>query len=346
MKINLKIWNQALWNLVKIQSKEAWDQLDVVSKWLIATRSAVTMVTIYSCVIAGLLAWRDGYFAWLPWGIVTLGLFAAHGTNNLLNDLTDFSREVDQGYYFRIAYGVHPLVQGFWSRREQIRWFIVSGLLALAAGIYSLFYTGFSPVIIGLIVFGAVILIFYTWPLKYYGVGELLIFLIWGPVMITGVYLVLSQGWESTAWSVALAGVPFGLSVASINIGKHIDKLEDDLERGVGTMPVRLGEKAARSINISVLVLIYAVILYLVFLPHYFTPALLVVLLAGRRLMLVLGVHTEPRPEKPPDGFEGWPAWYAAFAFYHNRLLGGLLILGLIVDSLLRVFASGFWPLR
>jgi len=74
MKINLPMWRTALWTLVKIDRKEDWDQLDVISKWLIATRSGVTVVTIYSCIIAGLLAWRDGYFSFLPWVIITLVL--------------------------------------------------------------------------------------------------------------------------------------------------------------------------------------------------------------------------------------------------------------------------------
>jgi len=87
MKINFSMWRTSLSTLVKMETKEEWDGLDVVSKWLIATRAAVTVVTLYSCIIAGLLAWRDGFFTWLPWLIVTLGLFIAHGTNNLLNDL-------------------------------------------------------------------------------------------------------------------------------------------------------------------------------------------------------------------------------------------------------------------
>ncbi|HEY5157293.1 MAG TPA: prenyltransferase, partial [Anaerolineales bacterium] len=150
MRINFKMWGQALSGLVKMDGKEEWDRLDVVSKWLIATRSGVTIVTIYSSAIAGLLAWRSGHFAWLPWIIVTLGLFLAHGTNNLLNDYTDFSRGIDKDNYFRTQYGVHPLVQGFWTRRQQITWFLVSGVLAFLSGIYALFYTGFAPVVIGL----------------------------------------------------------------------------------------------------------------------------------------------------------------------------------------------------
>lgn len=345
MKINFKMWGHALWNLVKMDSKEEWEELDIISKWLIATRSAVTVVTIYSCMIAGILAWRDGYFAWLPWSITTVGLFLAHGTNNLLNDYTDYSRGVDEDYYFRTAYGVHPLVQKFWTKKQQLVWFSISGLLAVAAGVYALFYTGFSPVIMGLFAFGALILIFYTWPLKYLGVGELLIFLIWGPILIGGEYLVLSRGWVDTAWLAALAGVSFGLSVVSINIGKHIDKADADREKRVGTLPVRIGERAARYVNIVVMVMIYLVVIYLVFIPRYFTPAMLLILLAANRLVLAIRVHTQPRPQEPPEGFEGWPAWFAAFAFYHNRAFGGLLILGLVIDALLRVFLPGFWPM-
>lgn len=345
MKINFKMWGHALWNLVKMDSKEEWDQLDFISKWLIATRSAVTMVTIYSCIIAGLLAWRDGYFSWVPWIIVTLGLFIAHGTNNLLNDYTDFSRGIDEDYYFRTAYGVHPLVQKFWTKKQQLTWFAISGILALAAGVYALFYTGFSPIILGLFAFGSLILIFYTWPLKYLGLGELLIFLIWGPIMVAGVYLVLSQGWVDTAWSVALAGCSFGLSVVSINIGKHIDKSEADRAKKVGTLPVRLGEKASRYLNIAIMILIYLVVIYLVFIPRYFTPVMLIILLAVKRLILAIKVHMQPRPQEPPEEYEHWPTWFAAFGFYHNRALGGLLILGLIIDALLRVYLPGFWPL-
>ncbi|MGA7604946.1 MAG: prenyltransferase, partial [Anaerolineales bacterium] len=162
MKIDFAMWRTAIWQLVKMDDKKQWDALDVVSKWLIATRSAVTLVTVYSCIIAGILAWRDGYFSWLPWIVLTLGLFIAHGTNNLLNDYTDYSRGVDKDNYFRTQYGVHPLVQGFWTKRQQIQWFIVSGVIATLSGLYALLYTGFNPVVIGLFAFGALILLFYT----------------------------------------------------------------------------------------------------------------------------------------------------------------------------------------
>jgi 1,4-dihydroxy-2-naphthoate octaprenyltransferase len=346
MNINFTMWNKALGTLVKMDNKDEWDHLDVISKWLSATRSAVTIVTIYSCVIGGLLAWRDDHFSLLPWLIVTLGLFIAHGANNLLNDYTDFSRGIDQGYYFRTQYGVHPLVQAFWTKRQQLQWFAFSGVIAVLSGIFALFYTSFSPVVIGLFAFGAIILLFYTWPLKYLGLGELAIFLIWGPILVAGVYIVLAQGWTDAAWYVALAGVPFGLSVVSINIGKHIDKSAEDKIKGVGTLPVRIGEKATRYINIAVIALIYVLILYLVFVSRYFTPALLIVFLAGKRAFYAIAVQFKPRPEEPPKDYPGWPVWFAGFAFYHNRLFSNLLVLGIFADTLLRLYVSNFWPVR
>jgi 1,4-dihydroxy-2-naphthoate octaprenyltransferase len=345
MKINFKMWGKALSTLVKMDKKEEWDALDVISKWLIATRSAVTSVTVYACAIGGLLAWRDHHFSFLPWLVVTLGLFIAHGTNNLLNDYTDFKRGVDKDNYFRTQYGVHPLVQEFWTRRQQITWFVASGVLAFLSGIYALFYTNFSPVVISLFAFGALVLLFYTWPLKYMGLGELSIFLIWGPTLVAGVYIVLAQGWTDQAWNVALAGVPFGLSVVSINIGKHIDKSREDKIKGVRTLPVRIGEKAARYVNIAVFILIYAVILYLIFGTFYFTPVMLIVFLAGKRLLYAVGVLTKSRPADPPKEWPAWPTWFSGFAFHHNRLFANLFLLGLLADTLLRLFTN-FWPAR
>jgi 1,4-dihydroxy-2-naphthoate octaprenyltransferase len=344
------MWKTAIWTLVKMDKKDEWDKLDFVSKWLIATRSGVTLVTVYTCVIAGLLALRDGYFSFFPWLILTLGLFIAHGTNNLLNDYTDYSRGVDNDNYFRTQYGVPPLVQGFWTKPPQLRWFMISGVIAFLSGLFALFYTHLSPVVIGYFALGALVLLLYTYPLKYFGLGELFIFLIWGPIMVSGVYIVLALGSATgnlnNVWYVVLAGVPFGLSVASINVGKHIDKMKEDANKGVGTLPVRIGETAARYLNIAILVLIYLVVVYLVAIPRYFTPIMLIIFIAIQRLITAVKILSKPRPDAPPPGFPFWPTYFSAFNFNHNRLFGGLFILGLILDTLLRLFIPGFWPLK
>jgi len=340
MTINLAMWKRATTTLVRMDRKSDWDALDVVSKWLIATRSGVTTVTLYSCVIAGIFALRAGTFSFLPWIVMTVGLFLAHGANNLLNDYTDYSRGIDTNNYFRTQYGVHPLVQGFWTKPMQIRWFVVSGVLAAGAAAYALIYSHFDPLIIGLVVYGSLMLLLYTYPLKHIAIGELTIFLIWGPIMIGGVYLVLAHQWS---WMVALAGVPFGLSTASINIGKHIDKSGEDRAIGVHTMPVLLGPDVARWINFMAIVLAYAVTLYLIFVARFFTPVMLVVFAAAPKALPALVLLSRPRPAEAPPGYPVWPRWYSVVCFFFNRWFGNLFILGVALDMGLRLLVPGFW---
>ncbi len=339
MSINFGMWKKATATLVRIDDKKEWEALDVVSKWLIATRSGVTTVTLYSCVIGGLFALRGGRFAWLTWLIMTVGLFLAHGANNLLNDYTDYRRGIDTDNYFRTQYGVHPLVQGFWTKATQMRWFVVSGILALAAAVFAIFESGFDPVVIGLCVYGALMLLLYTYPLKHFALGELTIFLIWGPIMIGGVYFVLTRDWS---WSVALAGVPFGLSTASINIGKHIDKSGEDKLKGVSTLPVLIGQTAARVLTITVICLAYAVTLYLIA-TRFLTPIMLIVLIAAPQAWKALVRLSKPRPEQAPPGYPVWPRWFSTVAFVHNRKFGNLFILGVAADTILRLVLPTFW---
>jgi 1,4-dihydroxy-2-naphthoate polyprenyltransferase len=106
MNATFAMWRKSLSQLIKMEDKKEWDGLDILSKWFIATRSAVGTITLYSGLIGGLLAWQFLYanksrFSFLTWLILTLGLFIAHCTNNLINDYTDFGRGIDKDNYFR-----------------------------------------------------------------------------------------------------------------------------------------------------------------------------------------------------------------------------------------------------
>jgi 1,4-dihydroxy-2-naphthoate octaprenyltransferase len=339
------MWRKSLSQLIMMKDKKEWDALDVLSKWFIATRAAVGTITLYSGLIGGLLAWQTLHaagkpFSFLTWLVLTLGLFIAHGTNNLLNDYTDFSRGIDKDNYFRTQYGVHPLAQGFWSKATHLRWFAVSGLLAVLAGVYALIYTHFDPLVAWFFGIGAFILLFYTFPLKYIGIGELSIFIIWGPMMIGGVYYVLTGAWS---WAVILASIPVGLNVVTINLGKHTDKLKEDRVKRVRTLPVLVGEPAARIITASAIVLSYLIVLYLVFVTHFFSPVLLLVLVAIKPAYKALQRLSKPRPAKAPQGYPIWPRWFSTVCFVHNRVFSNYFVLGLIIDTLLRTFVPAFW---
>jgi len=345
MNSTLAMWRKSLTQLIKMDDKNEWDALDVFSKWFIATRSAVGTITLYSGLIGGLLAWQyiqanGTSFSFLTWLILTLGLFIAHGTNNLINDFTDFSRGIDKDNYFRTQYGVHPLAQGFWDKLTHLRWFAVSGLLAALSGVYALFVTNFASIVIWLFAAGSFILLFYTFPLKYVGIGELSIFIIWGPLMIGGVFFVLTSVWD---WTVILASIPIGLNVVTINLGKHTDKLKEDRIKKVRTLPVLVGEPAARFITIFAIVLSYAITLYLIFISRFFTPVMLLVFVAYKPAMVAIRRMSKPRPDGPPEGYPIWPRWFSTVCFVHNRVFSNYFVLALIIDTLIRTFFPTFW---
>jgi 1,4-dihydroxy-2-naphthoate octaprenyltransferase len=162
-------------------------------------------------------------------------------------------------------------------------------------------------------------------------------------VLIPGIYAVLAGRLTPNLGSIVLAGMAFGFGFGSFNLGKHIDKIEADTKKGVKTLPVRLGDRAARYLNITTIVLPYLIILYLVFGIQFYTPVVLLVFLAGGRAWKVIKLLSQPKPAEAPPGFELWPRWFSTPQLLHIRLFGGLYILALVIDILLRTWAPGFW---
>jgi 1,4-dihydroxy-2-naphthoate octaprenyltransferase len=327
------MWARALQGVPRI-SKEEWDGLDLVSRWLIATRAMALVLSLFSAAIAGLLAIEAGRFTGWVWLLLALGLFMAHGTNNLLNDYTDYARGVDKGNYFRAQYGPQPLEHGLLTRRQLLTYAAVTGLVAVAAGVALILYRGgLTPL---LMVAGAVFVLFYTFPLKYIGLGELILLIVWGPLMVGGGYYVLTDSWS---WPVVLAGLAYSLGVCAALMGKHIDKLDMDAAKHIRTLPVLLGERAARYVTLALIVLQYVVVIALVF-ARFFSPLLLVVLLSLPFFFrVVVPMYRHSRPAEPPEGYPAgvWPLWYVAAAFAFSRRFGGLYLLGLILDVVLKL---------
>ena len=159
MRLDIAMWGKALQIIPRI-SKTEWDRLDVISRWLIATRAAVLIMTFLSAAIAGILAFQAGRFDGGLWLLLALGLVLAHATNNLLNDYTDYVRGVDQDNYYRAQYGPQPLVHGLLDKRQLLTYAAVTGALALACGLaLILLRGGLTWVFLAL---GAFFVLFYT----------------------------------------------------------------------------------------------------------------------------------------------------------------------------------------
>ena len=344
MKLDVAMWRKAL-NVIPDVSKQEWDQLDVVSRWLISTRAAVLIMTFLSAAIAGIFAFRDHAFSFVPWLALAFGLVMAHAANNIFNDFTDFVRGVDKNNYFRTVYGAQPVASGLMTKRQHLTYFAVTGLLALLAGFYLLMINNWDTGILVLIGLGAIFVLFYTWPLKYLALGELTVLLVWGPLMIGGGYYVLARHWN---WNVVLASLPYVLGVTTVIFGKHIDKREIDLQKRIFTVPVLVGERVARYAVLLMMVLPYLITAYLVAVK-FFTPALAIVLLAVPTLLKTAPALLSPKPATRPEGFPdgqgGWPLYFAPLAFINNRAFGTRFLLAIILDAALRLLpaTSAFW---
>jgi 1,4-dihydroxy-2-naphthoate octaprenyltransferase len=104
-----------------------------------------------------------------------------------------------------------------------------------------------------------------------------------------------------------------------------------DKAKGIHTLPVMIGERASLWLNKALMVAYYLVILGLV-LSGSLGVWLLLVLLAIPRLMEVLRIYNQPKPDEPPDDYPVWPLWFVSAAFYHNKLAGGMFVVGLILN--------------
>lgn len=318
--------------------------LDTVGKWLVMTRAAVIPMTLWSGMIGLLLAVAStqtvaGLTVNYPAVILAVvGLVLAHAANNLINDFFDMSQGVDTDGYVRALYAPHPVLSG-WITRAGLRNAIL--VLTLIDGVIMLVLAAVNPqplLVVGFALAGLFLSVFYVAPpfnLKRHGLGELDVFLTWGPLMVGGTYLVATG---TVPWWVIVFSLPYALVVTAVLFGKHIDKIVPDTALGIRTVPVILGEHRARRVGQALMILFYPLTILTV-LAGWVGPWVLLSLLAIPTLWAVLKIFDQPKPSEPPSWYptRGWPLWFVGFAFRHTRLAGGLLTLGLLINCIVPV---------
>jgi 1,4-dihydroxy-2-naphthoate octaprenyltransferase len=305
---------------------------DFVSRWLVLTRACVQPMTLTAVAIAGLLAVRAPGFDLGLFLLAAAGLVIAHAANNLINDIFDEQLGTDTADYPRALYAPHPVVSGMATRATMIRAALLLNLADLAILIVLLLFRGWP--VLAFAVAGLVVSVGYTAPVlrfKKRGLGEPAVLLVWGPLMVGGTYYAATG---HLTWQVLAASVPYGLLSTTVLLGKHLDKLEWDRPLAIGTLPVLLGERAARRLTLGLMVAFYVATVVLIIAGALPIPAL-VALLALPRLRQAWPHLRRPRPERPPPDYPIWPLWYAAAAFVHTRRAGALLVAGLMLGAVL-----------
>ncbi len=326
----LKLWWGAVTGFYKPELQSI-PGLDRTALFLYAARSVILIISAQAAIIAGLLAAAAGRFQWSNFLAVLAGFVVAHMISNLSNDYFGFKRGHDTPDSPRMRYTVHPLASGVLDSRTLLVGLAILAVIGLGITAYFVFERGW--VAAAFAIGGLSLLFLYDaapTPLKSIGLGEFAVFVVWGPLMIGGGYAMIAGQLSADAM---LASVPYGLCVMTILMGKHIDQLDFDSNKAIRTLPVLIGESAARTLNISAIAAIYLIVAVLIFLGRM-TPFAAAILFSAPRAARAIKVMSRPRPAAPPNDYVGWPLWYHRVCLQHSRVFGWAYIAGLAASAI------------
>jgi 1,4-dihydroxy-2-naphthoate octaprenyltransferase len=323
------------WGTVMQTCNPPKGRLDTVSKWLVLTRACVQPMTLTAAAIAGLLAVHTPEFNSLLFALAAVGIVLAHAANNLMNDLFDLDAGSDTDEYPRALYAPHPVLSGMITRAGLMRATVIVNVLNLGILVVLVFLR--DAWVLAFALGGFVISAGYAAPplrLKNRGLGEPSVLLVWGPLMVGGIYYTAVG---HLPWHIVADTVPYALLCTAVLMGKHLDKLPWDQPKGAGTLPVLLGERRARLLTKGLMAGFYVSLIALCATGAMSAWAL-AALLGVTRLVPVWKVFSKPKPDAPPPEYADlpvWPLWFTAAAFVHTRRAGALFVLGLGLAALL-----------
>jgi 1,4-dihydroxy-2-naphthoate polyprenyltransferase len=224
----------------------------------LATRPWSFTMTFSSVTLGALVAALAGYFNPVLYLLTFGGMIAFHAATNLINDFFDVKHDVDRMGAPTTKYRPHPVAAGAESPYTIGKWAAFFYGLALLTSVF--LAVSSSPlvfVIVGGGVLGSVLYTADPIVLKAKGLGEITVFLMWGPLVPLGAYLV--QTGTLSILPVVLA-TPIGLLVALVLMANNIRDIEYDGSVGMNTVPVLLGKRRSVYLYDALLSLTYALV--------------------------------------------------------------------------------------
>ena len=214
--------------------------------WGLAIRLRTLPAAAAGVITGSALAWFDGYFRLDAALACLLTAILLQIGSNLANDVFDFERGTDTAE----RAGPIRVTQAGLLTPSQVKWgmLVVFGLAALC-GLYLAWLGGWPIVILGI----AAILsaIAYTggpFPLGYYGLGDVFVFIFFGLASVAGTYYVQAGFVSTAAWWMA---IPPGLIITAILVVNNLRDLENDRKGGKHTLAVILGERGSKAEYLS-----------------------------------------------------------------------------------------------
>ncbi len=225
--------------------------------WFKAARAPFLIVSILPCMLAGIIAYARGSFDTLIFVMATLGVVMAHSAGDFVDDYFDFQK----GNLGNKVQQFHdsPLIDGKVTLKQVLIATILCLGIAFIAGVIIFIKVG-TPVLI-LVAIGLFIVFFYTSPpfrLNYRGLGETMLFLAFGPMIVFGVVYVLTRQVTIEPFLVSL--IP-GVFTMNVGIVSNTFDYHDDIRSGKRTLSVRFGQaNAMRIMTVATFIAYLAII--------------------------------------------------------------------------------------
>lgn len=215
--------------------------------WQVATPMSWIASTI-PMILGAILAYKlTGKFS-LMWFIIALsGIYLIETGKNAINKLIDFVLGVDgvnkpseEEVYNPFTGDSKTAIKT--GQLSKIEIGIISLLTTMAgAGIGLIIVLFREPRVIIVGIIGLIIAVFYSVPpikLSYRGLGEISVGIAFGPIVISGIYLVMSNSWD---YRILLISIPISLLISNVLIVNEIPDYDEDLQGGKRNLIVRFG---------------------------------------------------------------------------------------------------------
>ena len=270
------------------------EQPTKVQLWMRAVRPfsfTASAIPVLVGALAGFVI--EGTASWLLLLPVLVAGVVVHAGTNLFNDTHDFQRGVDREGTLG---GSGMLVEGALTARQTGRAALLCFVVVAALGAWFIVLRGWPIAVIGLV--GLLGGYFYTGrPVgyKYVALGDPLVFVLMGPLMVIGADLVLTGVFH---WATVWISLPVGCLVMSILHGNNLRDLEDDRASGFKTIAMLLGTRNARVWYAAMVLAAFVaagVLIGLSVLPLWSAAVVLALPMAIKNVMRVLRPKSEDR---------------------------------------------------
>lgn len=238
--------------------------------WMLAMRPKTLPAAMGPVIVGTSLAAGDQVFSFGPALAALLAALLLQIGSNLANDVFDFKKGTDTKERtgpLRVTQAglLTPgqVMKGMWA---------VFGL-AFIIGTYLIWIGGWPVLAIG--ISSIICAIAYTggpFPLGYHGLGEVFVFIFFGPVAVCGTYYVQAGSIGTSAW---WASIPVGLLITAILVVNNYRDLDQDKKGGKRTVAVRIGPLGTQ-IEYSLLLIISGAVPPIMWLTNQTSPWILI----------------------------------------------------------------------